>query len=169
MSPITLTTNKIGLNHWLASSIDGNVMVRFDFSETLRWQRPDFGLTWYKSNASFISPHAVHLPFPIIHIISHRIYHFFYPFKVNECRRKLYGTDVYHQLMSKFHVRLINVKWMKATAWKLISTHLNFLVYKLLLYTPSLNGRHFAFYVNQLSLLYCFSYLTSKLNELYNS
>ena len=120
------------------------VMVRFDFTYTLRSQRPDLGLTWYKSNVSCIHPYAVHLTFPVMHIISHRIYHF-YRFKVHECRRKLYGTDVYHQLMSKFRVTLTDVKWMKPTAWKLMLTHLNFLVNKLLLYIQSSKPEAFCF------------------------
>ena len=37
------------------------VMVRFAFGKTLRWQRPDFGFTWYKINVSCLSPHAVKL------------------------------------------------------------------------------------------------------------
>ena len=36
--------------------------------------------------------------------------------------------------MSKFRVTLTYVKWMKATVWNLMLTHLNFLLNRLLLY-----------------------------------
>ena len=101
------------------------------------------------------------LTFPLVHIIYHRVYNFFYHFKVSDCRRKLYTLIVTNQPMSKFRVMLTNVEWMKASISKLMLTHLKFLVNKLLLYIHILSWRHSAIYFNQLSLLYCFSCLTS--------
>ena len=65
-------------------------MVKVVFGQALRWQRADLGLTWYKNDVSYRLMHcATHFP-PGAHNLYKPSSIFFYHFKVNDSRRKLY-------------------------------------------------------------------------------
>ena len=82
-------------------------MVKVFFGQALRWQRADFGLTWYKNDMFLIVSRAVQLNFFLVHIIYISFFHFFYHF---DCRRKLYTLMATNKFqMSKFRVTLTNV------------------------------------------------------------
>ena len=90
-----------------------------------------------------IGPHAVHPTFSLVYIIR-LIYHFFYHFKIRDCRRKLYTLMIINQLMSKFRVTLTNVKWMKACTQADVNKLLQ------LLYIQIVSWSHLAIYFRQL-------------------